>query len=125
MRRLEALADSIMRFSGYSDPVSAACRNRNPALLRAFSARQRRDAEGYRVFNSLIDGYRALLFDLSLKCGGKSNSRVKGTSNLRDLMVAYQFPPNMAFPISSFLRRLLEDDALNEQTELQYFVEDR
>ncbi len=125
MRRIEALADGLMRYSGYNDPDSAACRNRNPGLLRAFSSHQRRDEEGYRIFNSLIDGYRALLFDLVLKCGGKSNSRLAADSTLRDLMIAYRFPPNMASPVSSFLRHIPGNEEVNERTTLRYFVEDQ
>ena len=125
MKRIEALSDAIMRYSGYNDPASAACRNRNPGLLRAFSPHQRRDEEGYRIFSSLIDGYRALLFDLVLKCSGKSNSRLSNTSTLRDLMIAYRFPPNMASPVCNFLRHIAGNEELDERTSLRHFVEDQ
>jgi hypothetical protein len=75
MTPVEALADAIMSFEGWipkgeNNAIpngSRSWRNRNPGNLRPFAAGQARDAENYRVFNSLVDGFSALIADLSHK----------------------------------------------------------
>lgn len=75
MSPVEALADSIMSFEGWvpkgqSNALpngSRSWRNRNPGNLRPYSASQARDAENYRTFTSLVDGFQALVADLSYK----------------------------------------------------------
>ncbi len=75
MSPVEAMADAIMSFEGWipkgqSNAIpngSRSWRNRNPGNLRPFSSTQARDADNYRVFNSLVDGFSALLADLNHK----------------------------------------------------------
>ena len=75
MTPTEALADCIMSFEGWipkgqSNAIpngSRSWRNRNPGNLRPFNQTQARDADNYRVFNSLVDGFSSLLADLNHK----------------------------------------------------------
>jgi len=75
MTPIEAMADAVMSFEGWipKGQVNAvpngsrSWRNRNPGNLRPYSSAQPRDADNYRIFSSLVDGYAALLADLSKK----------------------------------------------------------
>src|SRR5208282_5571209 len=75
MTPLEALADAIMCYEGWipkgqTNAIpngSRSWRNRNPGNLRPFAASQQRDESNYRIFNSLVDGFSALLADLNKK----------------------------------------------------------
>lgn len=86
MSPLEALADSIMQFEGWRK-VSRSWRNRNPGNLRPFNQQQIQDGEGYRIFPSLAEGWRALLDDLGAKFAGSHG--LTETSTLRDLLNVY------------------------------------
>lgn len=122
--RLEALADAISRYSGYDNPESAAFQNRNPGNLPAISPRHIRDLQGKRVFQSFLDGYQALLFDLKVKASGKSSTRLKPSSTIRDLMASYGQPETAAKYIAKFLKRALSIDSITEQTTLSFFLEE-
>jgi hypothetical protein len=122
VRRLEALADAICHYSGWDDPESEGYQARNPMLLKAFLPKHPRNLTGKRVFRSLLDGYQAGLFDLATKCVGKSHSGLKPESSLRELMYAYGFPEAMARSVAKFLRRALQDESINEATQLSIFV---
>jgi len=124
VRRLEALADAVARLSGWHDPDTAAYQNRNPGALQAFGVRHERSTDGLRVFHSALDGYQALLFDLAIKCVGRSRSGLKSTSTLRELMLAYGQPATASAYIVKFLRRALKDLTITCDTQLSYFVEE-
>jgi hypothetical protein len=121
--RLEALADAVVKYSGYLDPESAAYQNRNPGNLPAFSPKHPRDEVGKRQFRSHLDGYQALLFDLAVKCAGRSHSGLKPDSTLRDLAAVYGQPETAAGYYAKFLRRALGDPSISDKTALSYFVE--
>src|SRR5579859_1430622 len=87
--RLEALAAAFGRLNGVHDPFSKAFRLRNPLLLRAFSVKHEKDEEGYRVFNSFSSGWDNALLDITIKCSGKSHSRLKSDDTLRDLVILF------------------------------------
>jgi len=120
--RLEALADAIVHYSGWDNPESELYQDRNPGGLKAFSPKHARDLKGLRVFKSLTDGYQALLFDLAIKCVGRSNTHLKIESTLRDLICALGFPGTTAQYVARFLRRALRDDTISEKTQVNYFV---
>lgn len=124
VRRLEALADAIMRYSGYNDPESASYQSRNPGALKAISDKHARDPKGLRVFRSALDGYQALLFDLAIKCVGRSRTRLKSDSTLKDLMLAYGQPESAAGYVAKFLKRALNDSSISDKTPLRFFVEE-
>ena len=86
MTTLEALADAFMHHEGWF-PGSRSNRNRNPGNLRPWKDGQPKDAGGYRVFPSLVDGYQALLDDLEAKIHGSHG--LTPTSTLLDLLNVY------------------------------------
>lgn len=124
VRPLEALADAIISISGWHNPESAAYQNRNPGGLPAISDKHPRDERGMRIFRSALDGYQALLFDLAVKCDGKSRTRLKGESTLRDLVLAYHQPETAAKYVARYLKRALKDESITDKTPLSYFVRD-
>lgn len=124
VKRLEALADAIVHHSGWHDPESAPYQSRNPGGLRAVSPKHAKDAAGLRIFRSALDGYQALLFDLAVKCVGRSRTRLKPTSTLRDLILAYGKPEGTAGYVVKYLKRALKDSTITERVMLAYFTED-
>src|SRR5258707_9251052 len=86
MTPLEALADAIMQFEGWI-VRSRSWRNRNPGNLRPYSVIQRKDADGYRVFDSLADGWTALRLDLRAKFEGSHGLTPEST--MLDLLNVY------------------------------------
>ena len=86
MVALEALADAIMQFEGWHAD-SRSWRNRNPGNLRPTSPQQKADAQNYRVFESLADGWAALREDLAAKFAGSHKLTLDST--LLDLLDVY------------------------------------
>ena len=123
MRKIEALADSIITYAGTLDPQSEGYQARNPGLLRAYTEKHAKTDKGIRVFKTWLDGYQALLFDLSIKCAGKSNRKLKLDSNLRELAKSMQLPESTARYMAKFLRKALSDDTITEDTQVSYFNE--
>jgi hypothetical protein len=89
--------------------------------LRAFKPEQSQDADGRRVFASVIDGMQAALFDVALKLEGKSVHRLTPESTLVDLVKAYQLPETTAAAWSRFLRSALNHQEINSKTQLGFF----
>lgn len=77
MIKLEALADALAFYHRAFDPTSVAYKTRNPGLLKATQLKHVKTENGERVFESIRDGYQALLFDLKIKCSGKSAARIR------------------------------------------------
>ncbi len=122
LNKLEVLADAITYYSGYHNPKSSTYGIRNPGRLRAFSARHPRDLDGLRIFQSHVDGYQALLYDLEVKCKGLSRSKLTGESLLMELVQVYGHKPSAATAICKFIRRALDDEDIKESIEIKYFV---
>src|SRR5579871_643054 len=123
VRKIEALADAITKSTGYLNPENELYSSRNPIGLPAVSPKHVRDSRGKRVFHSVLDGYQAALFDLELKCSGKSKAKLKPNATLRDLMVVYGYPEAMGDVCSKFLRKALGDPTIKGTTPLSFFVE--
>ena len=99
MKLLEALADSIWRFEGWVPPGvdpklpdgSRSWRNRNPGNLRPVIASGVQavpvDDRNYRVFDSLAQGWIALLNDISAKLEGSHG--LTDNSTLRNFFDIY------------------------------------
>ena len=99
MKLLEALADSIMRFEGWLPPGmdprspqgSRSWRNRNPGNLRPVTMLGVQavsvDDANYRVFDSLAQGWIALLNDISAKLEGSHG--LTDNSTLRNFFDIY------------------------------------
>lgn len=122
INRLEALADAISYYSGYRDPAHPSYANRNPGRLKAFLAHQKKDLEGMRVFDKHVDGYTALLFDLEVKCQGKSRTGLKQDSPLRDLLFTLDFNEDNIRYIVSYLRKSVSEK-VNEKFPIIFFLE--
>jgi hypothetical protein len=93
---IEALADSIHRFEGWIPPGadphfprgSPAWRNRNPGNLRPVPGQLVPvDAGGYRVFQSMSDGWICLVNDIKAKLGGSHD--LTDNSTLRQFFDVY------------------------------------
>lgn len=122
-RKLEALAEAIIHYSGYTDPGSTLYDARNPGGLKAMGLVQARDDKGNRIFNSVLDGLQALFYDVELKVTGKSRAALKPISILIDLSASYNLPITTATAWSRFLRKALHDDSISATTPLSYFLE--
>ena len=125
MRRIEALALVVAKYSGGFDPASEGFRLCNPGSLRVFSNRTMAtmSPEGLRRFKSWTDGLRALVFDLQVKCGGGSRTHVKPDATLKDLLGMWEMRvPRKAV---TFLRRALQDETIQAWTPVGWFLEDR
>lgn len=85
---LEALADAIMAFEGWH-VSSTSYRNRNPGNLRNSKFQTGTDAKGYAIFDSLAQGYQALMFDLTMKVRGHSAHKLTPDSTLQNLFDIY------------------------------------
>jgi hypothetical protein len=120
MTRLEALLDAIAAYNGFRDPESPAYQARNPLMLKEFERGVYRDR--LRRFTSVLHGIQAGLFDLQVKCSGKSNAKLDPFT-LQGLVRVYCLPDGTAGYAARYLRKALKDAAISEKTELRYFVE--
>ena len=123
LNKLEVLADAIAYNNKAHEPESPAYQNRNPGNLLAFSFKHPRDEQGRRIFSSLLDGYQALLFDLRIKCQGKSRANIPDTANLTDLMKSYGHEGVLAGRyIAKRIRKAISVE-VTESTPLSFFLE--
>jgi hypothetical protein len=139
--KLEALADSIIASSAYSDPTSVQYKYRNPLGLMAFcrhakpykkctdgcstpkSDRHEYDPKtGLRIFKTHVRGYQCALSDLEIKCSDRSYSKVRKTSSIRELIRSYYLPDGTAGYAARFLRKALGDETITEETRIEYFM---
>jgi len=124
MKTVEALADAFMHHEGWF-PGSRSNRNRNPGNLRAFQKSQPVDDGGYRVFASLVEGYQALLDDLSAKLNGSHG--LTRESSLLDLLNIYapagdnNNPSAYAIAVAQWVSTAL-GRAITTKTQLEEFV---
>jgi len=122
--RISALVDALARLNGCHNPSSRAYKNRNPLLLKVFSEKHVRDADGYRIFSSWASGYTNSENDLTIKVSGKSHSKLQSTDTLRDLVKFFGNQGCAARGVKNFLRAALENDEIYENTKLEWFIED-
>ena len=123
---IEALADALMTLHGYHKPDSECYRLRNPLMLKSFSKAGKHEVteDGTRVFSKFLDAYHAATFDLVTKCLGRSNSGIKKTDLLRNLLGVYGINQDKdQTQIVSFLRKALQNPDISLQTPLSYFAE--
>jgi hypothetical protein len=122
-RKIEALAEAVIRYSGYLEPSSDLYLARNPGALKSTSMRHVKNEKGYRIFNSFIDGVQALLFDIDLKITGKSWAKLHPEeATLQDLAISYSLEVTTATAWAKFLRAALRDDTIHGNTKLAYFL---
>lgn len=117
-----ALADTLGAFS----PGTVSFELCNPLLLKSFAAigKHETNADGLRVFPSLISGLKASGFDAALKISGKSRAGLKPTDRLESLFRVYGVSnPGAVSKVISYLRRALKDVSLSKDTPLSHFLE--
>lgn len=97
MNALEAVADAIMAFEGWK-PGSTSYRNRNPGNLEGG---EKVDARNYDVFPTFVEGYQALLNELTSKFSGNNRHGIGPKSTLSQLMNIYA-PPSDDNPTTAY-----------------------
>jgi hypothetical protein len=85
---LEAVADAIMHREGWA-AGSHSNRNRNPGNLRPVVPVMPHDAHNYRTFDTLVEGYNALIAELTAKFTGHNVHGIGPSSTLQDLIDVY------------------------------------
>ena len=122
--KIEALLDALANLNGAHIPSMRAYKNRNPLLLKAFSEKHERDADGYRIFNSWSSGFNNGINDLQIKCSGNSHSRLQPTDTLKDLVKHFGNDASACRAVKNFLRVALNNMDIYENTELSFFMDE-
>lgn len=124
MKRLEALVDALAEYAGSANPSSELYKLRNPIGLRVFTCKHGKPGE-FRKFSTWINGYHAALYDLEVKCSGRSRAAglAKKDANLRDLAKAFCLAPGTERNLAKFLQVALEDDTITADTRIESFLE--
>jgi hypothetical protein len=150
LSKLEALADAIIAHNNYALPDHPQYQFRNPLGLQMFCPHalyfkncpecknggfptehptysrpltKRYDMEtGLRIYNNHIQGYQSGIEDLRIKCSGRSKSKVRDTSTIKELIRSYCLPDGTAQAVARFLRKALKDDSITEKTPIGYFL---
>jgi hypothetical protein len=123
MTRIEALVDAIASIHGWHDPRSEAYQLRNPLLLKAFSPKHEKNENGIRIFRNTASGYDNACLDASIKCSGRSHSKLTPDSTLRELVGVYGNSIVAARAVKNFLRAALKNDEIYETQKLGWFLE--
>jgi hypothetical protein len=127
MKKIEHIVNAIAKLNGIHDPESRSYILANPLLLRSFALPGKHvvDTEGIRVFDSLLNGYKAAMFDIDLKASGKSRANAGPNSSLEDFLRCYEIKSSLAVEnVVSFLRRALNDETISKHTLISYFLEE-
>jgi hypothetical protein len=124
VQRMENLVLAIGRMNGaFDDPETRAFKLRNPLLLKTYRPEKQCDSDHYRVFSSLMGGFKAGLADLQAKCSGKSN-RLTLENSLKDAFAVYGFSnEGTVRKLILFLRRALSDENISANTPLSWLME--
>lgn len=124
MIKIESLVLAIGKMNGvFDDPESKAFRLCNPLLLKTYRPEKKVDSENYRIFSSVMGGFKAGVADVQAKSSGK-NHRLSEDNTLRDLLVLYGFSNEQTVKkVVLFLRRALQDETVSVNTPLKWFLE--
>lgn len=124
MIRFEALVLAIGKMNGsFDDPDSRAFKLCNPLLLKTWRPEKKFDSENYRIFSSVMGGFKAGVADLQAKYSGKNN-RLTLENTLRDLLAIFGFSNEASVrKIVLFLRRALQDETISLNTPISWFQE--
>ena len=127
--KVESIIDAIAQLNGaFSNPESQAYKLRNPLMVRSFArpGKHESTATGHRVFTSVLAGYRAAVFDISLKLEGRSRAGIKVTDTLANLLRVYDVKDGLGMDKAvSFIKRALDDPSISRDTPLEFFREER
>jgi hypothetical protein len=125
--KLEFLADAIAEYNGAHDPRSRAYKLRNPLALKEVRVRQGEGGKkviqfgDLRSYRSWVHGYESGLYDLKVKCSGKSSSGLNEYSSIAEL-VAYYGMGEKAAHVADYLSFALEDERITQNTKLFVFL---
>lgn len=124
MIKLEMVCLAVGKLNGaFDDPESKAFRLCNPLLLKTYRPEKKVDSENYRIFTSVMGGFKAGIADLQAKSSGK-NHRLSEDNTLRDLLILYGFANEQTVKkIILFLRRSLQDENISANTPIKWFLE--
>lgn len=125
INKTEALLDSISFLNKTYQGDSLAYCLRNPLLLKSYArdGKHRIDENGIRIFDSLLAGYKAGVFDLETKLSGKSNAGISSSDKLRNLLGVYGIKNEADInTVVFFLRKSLKDPEVTSLTPLTYFI---
>ena len=117
--RLECLLSAIAAYNKSQLPWDSAFHANNPLRLGEFD---KNVATGrLRQFKSVHAGLVSGLFDLRLKCSGKSNANL-GDGTIKSLMRTYSLHDGTEEYVCRFLSHALKQQ-ISPDTKLSYFVE--
>lgn len=124
MLRFEALALSIAALNGgLHDPASKSFSLCNPLLLKSYKPERKKDDENYRIFTTVMGGFKAGIAELQARCSGQ-NHRLSKENTLRDLLSLYSIRTDSEIrKIVLFIRRALHDETIHANTKLSFFIE--
>lgn len=121
--KLEYLCDAIAEYIGSHNPKSSAYKCRNPLALREVRKVDGKLAFGeLRKYRSWVHGYESALFDLRLKCSGRSSSGITQFSSIANLTGYYGMPEEGAKNVADYLSYALEDERITPETKLFVFL---
>lgn len=125
MKKLEHVVNAIARLNGILDPSSEAYKLANPLLLKSYAmpGKHSIDVEGHRVFQSILNGYKAAMFDIELKASGKSRANAGPNSSIETFLKCYGISGGGVDNVVSFLRKAMNAEELSRHTEMSYFLE--
>ena len=123
-QKFEILALAVSKLNGWDEPGTKAFQLRNPLLLRTYKPEKRADSEHYRIFSTIMGGFKAGVAELSARCSGK-NPRLTTENTLRDLLALYGIRTDLAVRrIVLFVRKALNDESVGADTKLGFFQEE-
>jgi len=124
MLKIEAFVLSVGKYNGaWDDPDAKAFKLCNPLLLKTYRPEKKCDSEHYRIFSSVMGGFKAGIADVQAKCSGKNN-RLMPENTLKDLFSIYGFSnESTARKLILFLRRSLSDESVSLTTPIGWLLE--
>ena len=123
VNRIEALVDSIAFLHRAYQPDSEAYKLRNPMMLKNYAppGKHKVDENGFRVFDSLLGGYKSGVYDVTIKLKGQSNSGIKVSDTLRNLLAVYSINKEEDINVIVFFLRKAVSKDINPLTPLSFF----
>jgi hypothetical protein len=126
VQKTENLLFSIAYVHDYSNPQSEAFRLKNPLMLKSYSKAGKHSVneQGIREFESHQGGIRAAAYDILLKISGNSNTGLKPSDTLKNLLKVYGISQEQSqMEVVFFLRKCVNKD-IDLATTLSYFDKD-
>ena len=81
------------------------------------------DENGLRVFDSFLDGYKSGVYDVTIKLKGESNSGIKTSDTLRNLLAVFSINKEEDINTVVFFLRKAVSKEVTPLTPLSYFKE--